>query len=54
MTPAGEEIQVAENSTIGSIKKQQGLVKSVFVTSLAFEESGEETKQEENRLIFII
>ena len=52
MTLAGEEIQVAENSTIGSIIKQQGLAKSVSVTSLAIEESGEETKQEENRLIF--
>ena len=51
---AGEEIEVAENSTITSIKKQQGLAKSVFMTSLAIEESGKETKQEENRLIFII
>ena len=50
---AGEEIQEAENSTIRSIEKQQGLAKSVFVTSLAFEESGEGTKQEENRLIFL-
>ena len=50
---AGEEIEVAENSTITSIKKQQGLAKRVFVTSLAFEESGEGTKQEENRLIFL-
>ena len=51
---AGEEIQEAENSTIRSIEKQQGLAKSVFMTSLAIEESGKETKQEENRLIFII
>ena len=50
---AGEEIEVAENSTTTSIKKQKGLAKSVFVTSLAFEESGEGTKQEENRLIFL-
>ena len=49
---ANEDIQEAENLTSTSIKKkQQGLAKGDYVTSLAFEESGEHIKREENRLI---
>ena len=49
---ADEDIQEAENLSSTSIKKkQQGHAKGDYVTSLAFEESGEHIKREENRLI---